>query len=208
MSSVKKKLVLQEPATPSPKKFKFFTPERLRPVNIVSATNYNESELEMTRVKESITKCKIGQLLSVAGIETYLTSQCGLNKAMLIFQSLYHVPVGFPQRIEYVTNILVTGGLKEHFVDLKDALQHIDNICNSQSYSAPISEELLWKTSLMVQKTHMGFLMPKVEMCLEEGCRGKLYGSKKDTIQVTVFTLNGPVPFLKATLSCRKCRSR
>ena len=202
--SARRKVTLKEGATPSPsKKFKFFTPERS-----LSSDDHHTNKLE--RLTEPILRCSLRDFTTVQGIELFPVTKCGLEKTIIIFQSLCHVPVGFPLRLNYVSNILMAAELGNLFDDLQYALEHIDRSCNKQSLylNAPISEEILWKASRMFQMTHMDFLMPKADSFLEEGCRDKLYGSQKDTIQVTVFSMNGPLPYLKATLKCRSCGSR
>lgn len=252
MSSVKKKFIIQAPATASPakkfdfyvpherclspsaaistpspsKKFKFFMPQERCPSPVTPnaskkqlfapeiclsptpSTSHGGNKLAMSMVKETILKCDIEELTSVQDIELFLVTQCGLQKAMLLFQGLSHVPTGFPKRLQYVSNILVAGGLEGCFKDLMDTLQHVDKICNVSDFNVPISREVLWKTSQVFKMTHMGFLMTKADSCLEKGCNGKLYGRQKETKQVTVFTLNGPMLFLKANLSCKSCGTR
>lgn len=207
MSSARKKLKWQENVTPSPsKKLKFFTPERC----LSPAADRNHQGKLVDRLREPILQCKLMDLTTVQGMEIFLVTKLGLEKTMLLFQSLGHVPEGFPLRMSYVSNILVSAGLENEFEDLQYTLQHIDKlVCqDSTCLNGPISRDHLWKTSEMFKTTHMGFVMTKAECCLEEGCCGKLYGSQKDTIQVTVFTMNGPIPYLKATLKCRSCGSR
>ena len=210
MISAKRKLNLKDDKTPSPaKKFKFFTPERFRsPSSSSKSDNNHPNKLE--KLTKPILECHLSDFTSVKGIELYLITKCGLEKTMMVFQSLCHVPEGFPLRLNYVSNILVAAELDSLFDDLQLALQHIDKFCYKQSVylNVPVSKEILWKASILFKITHMGFLMPKAETCLEDGCGGKLYGSQKDSIQVTVFTMNGPMPYLKVTLKCRSCGSR
>lgn len=100
MSSVKKKLVLEEStSSPSPsKKFRFFTPPRFLSVSPSDSCKLKQ----ISALKESILKYRLDELTLPEEIEMLLVAKCGLAKAMLLFQALCHVPAGFPQRLDYV----------------------------------------------------------------------------------------------------------
>lgn len=207
MSAVKKSLFPLEKPTPT-KRPRYFMSPRFTP-NVSS--NSMPGLKKLTEMKEAILKHTLEELKTGEDIELFLVAKCGLNNAMLIFQSLNHVPVGFPQRLEYVSNILVAGGLIKYFQsidELNQCIKYINDTCDVRKFDSRVSDEVLWKATNMFKTAHMGFIMSKADSCLEKGCSGKLYGRQKDTIQVIVYTLNGPVPYLKTTLACRKCGAR
>ena len=170
-----------------------------------------EQGVKIPDLKKQILQQTLKQLDTIDKVELFLVAKCGLKDAMLIFQSLNHVPSRFPQYLDYVCNILVAGGVSKHFSaidELKETLLYISDTYSVNKFDSPLPDDILWEATNTFGTSHLGFVLTKAEACLEDGCHGKLYGRKKDAVQVTVYTLNGPLPFLKTTLVCRKCESR
>jgi hypothetical protein len=61
----------------------------------------------------------------------------------------------------------------------------------------------LWKASRDNNMPYMGFYMPRVKYhCLFTDCESPLYSAKSSETCITVFTMDGPLPCLKASLRC------
>lgn len=139
---------------------------------------------------------------------TSLVSQFGFKVVCSLAKAIHTVPVKFPCRNEYISNIVnchgptgVTAGNIDFLVEVLNGFP--DEI---KSVNLSQNDQILWDTTAKHDVPHNAFLLPPVEHCIHEGCdRGALYVQYKCC--VTLYTMNGPIPAQKATLRCSECNS-
>ncbi len=147
--------------------------------------------------------------LKLEEVTFYLTVILGQeNVNFLLYLIKYHVPRSFPNRSHYVRNIyqatVQQGDTDTDRLDsfIQCLLKHEENIdVDPCDYAGK-----LWKAATKLKDSCMKFYLPNITECQKCHCK-TLYSSTKSVTNITVYTLQGPIPCKKAALVCRKCNT-
>lgn len=179
------------------KRPRYFTPVRMK-----------KQESQFSNFRRFIDQLVFSEINNASDLLLALSAKFGTDFTTIAIQAIKHVPAKFPNRWIYISNIVKVINATCTDVQLNLILKHINTIVNVDIHTGAVPEETLWDATYLNKRTHMAFLVTKVDTCMVKGCGGNLFGSSKDTTDVTVFTLRGPVPYLKATLKCKNCCTR
>jgi hypothetical protein len=123
--------------------------------------------------------------------------------------AVQHVPTNFPKRIDLISDIV------ESFVGCRTDVNIISNFVQHCPTTGLSGDQLavadriwhvLWKVS-NVKMTYHNLFIPNVSSCLIPECNGSLSATDSPST-MTVFTMKGPLPGLKALLKCCVCHAR
>ena len=117
----------------------------------------------------------------------------------------YYSP-NFPNRDHILCEMLRVQHPKLTEKSIKEQVQSLDQVPNVTIQVD--TADLQWRASMDKKQPWLAFLLPPVNTRLVDHCSGKLYGQSNDVRMVTIYTLQGPKPGLKAKLSCRSCDAR
>ena len=156
---------------------------------------------EVTQLKDRLSENVISNELSLDEVAMIIVAKHGLQTVLLLHAACDHVPSGFPNRTEYIQQILFDKGISK-----EDLSVYVNKHPTTSTFVVPSStfSAQLHKASEHFKVPMHCFILPNLDSC--SFCSGCLYGEKPG--HITVFTLQGPLPGLKSVLKCRKCNAR
>lgn len=141
---------------------------------------------------------------SPADVLTTLVCKFGFKTICSLVKAIDTVPVRFPSRNSYISNIVNCYGPTG--VNIEFLVEVLNHFHDELKYvSCTEHDQILWDTTAKHNEPHNAFLLPPVEHCIHNGCDGALYVHYK--CFATLFSMNGPIPAQKATLRCRECNT-
>ena len=118
---------------------------------------------------------------------------------------LGHIPSRFPNRSKFISQIINVRypDIASH-IDFQSLLNRVDQ--TTKDTYPPVDRDLLWDASLQSSKPYLVMVTPKVgNYCLIPTCLGHLHAPVQSVTNITVYTLEGPVPGMKCSFVCSKC---
>ena len=156
--------------------------------------------------RKDITKLQFDEIDSEDDRFLHLILSYGYSEILQVHSILQRIPKNFTNRLKYFSEIskFVTNfnGVSE------DTIKKIAACLDRQHIPLCNVDDVLWLASRERKTPYMFFLAPVTDVCIDNGCGEKLYGSDKEVTTVTLFDMSGPVPGLKCVLFCKACGSR
>jgi hypothetical protein len=169
----------------------------------------NEALLNKFVCAIDIIKSYSGDLnkLTYEQLVTYLTIALGGDLFYFLHYLVYkHVPQGFPNRIQWIKKLFATSD-KIGVINLENYIHALDihhYLCDPLDKLNDEQVHKLWKAATDTGEATMAFFMPNIMNCLNCG-DAHLSSYARSVTDITVYTLQGPLPCLKASLTCRVC---
>ena len=190
------------------------TPAKKRPRYVDPFASKPQKDTQASEAKTALQQLGLfasqdpHKAIRVLGFDRWLhcLSLGAVRDGHLLRDLMNHIPVSFPGRHKLISDIvsnscfIVPSNFYEILACVDSKISHIQ----SGAGTIPTQlQEMLWDASLKLKRPLLTFVMPKVTTCIRGTCRGQLYSHVDMVTAVTVHTLNGPLPGLKAAKRCR-----
>jgi hypothetical protein len=157
----------------------------------------------VAEARASLAKASITTASSYDEAGIVILCKHGLDTLVLLRDACQHVPSRFPNRLNYIKNIVFDLGITDFDVEMFAGLCHGPEVLSFGQMSTTFQKQLSLASNNF-NDMYMSFQLPSVDNCLF--CGGSLYAEQP--AHSTVFTLRGAFPGLKASLKCRKCYAK